>query len=229
MLFLDIDDGLLSSVHLKDSFQSDRQKIDVERFVEDNPNKALAYAALKKRILELHDQYSKCPTPALYPHSVIAIDSFTQLSNNCLRFIQSNSGTLNTIGTAKQPAMTQGMWGLAISELENLLNFIKTFPVPVIMVFHAKEDMMASSDKEDRLIEKISIFGKNLPASIVSYFDEVIKVRTRMESGKMTPYLQTVPDAVTTCRSRAGLPDGTKTSIGFRDFLKQLGWETIPK
>lgn len=213
--FLDADDGLKSSLTLKDSWATERLKIDVLQFLESTPDKANAFVDLRTYIQRV--VYPQCAL-GTYPYDLLAIDSFTQVADYALRYIAGNSGKLSSMG-----AISQQMWGLAIAEIDMLFSYIKALPIPVVTIFHDREATEGSGDSAVTFSE-ISIFGKNLPRKIISYFGEVVRQRVRTVSGKMEPYLQTIPDSVTVVRSRSAVPDGFLTSLGFREFLKLLGW-----
>jgi hypothetical protein len=216
MQFIDCDDGLLSSKTLVDKWQPDRQKIDVIQCLENDPNKAEAFNKVKRAV---NDIYTQC-TKKTYPYKVVAIDSFTTLADFALRQICGNSGKLNQPG-----GVSQQMWGLAISELDNLFIYLKAIPLPKVVIFHDRETTEGTGENQVT-VQEISIFGKNLPRKIISYFDEVMKVKVRTVSGKMEPYLQTMPDAFTVVRSRGAIKDGFKTELGLRELLNQLGWKS---
>lgn len=216
MLFIDCDDGLLSSRTLKDQWFDCRQKVEIIQCLESDPTKSKAWNEVKRIVADLYAQSTK----GTLKHKVLAIDSFTTLADFAKRQIQYNSSKLNVAG-----GMSQQMWGLTIDELDNLFVFLKALPIPVVIIFHDRETTEGKGESEITVTE-ISIFGKNLPRKIISYFDEVHKVKVRTVQGKMEPYLQTLPDAFNVVRTRGALPDGIKTDIGFRKLLEMLGWKS---
>lgn len=220
MQLIDTDDGLQSARTMQDKWTAERQKIDVIQCLEKDPKKALAFGQLKSVIFDITNQCSK----GTYPFKILAIDSFTTLADFALRQIGFNSSMYDERGMLKASGITQQMWGLAISEIDNLFGFIKALPIPVVVLFHNRETTVGTGASSVNY-DEISIFGKNLPGKIISYFDEVLLQKTRLEGGKPAPYLQTLPDTYTTVRSRSQLKDGTRVDIGFRELLSQLGWK----
>jgi hypothetical protein len=210
MQILDCNQGLLSALKFQDKFTPERRKVDVISALESDPSKAVAYGKVKDIIMSIYNQCVK----GTYPFKILAIDSFTDIADFALRYIQGNSASFGK-------AITMQQWGLAINELDSLFMWIKAMPIPVVVLFHSKEGL----DVNDHITEEIAIYGKNLPAKITSYFDEILRQKIRIVQMKSEPYLQTSPEAYMTVRSRGQLRDGQSTNIGLRDLLKQLGWE----
>ncbi len=211
MQLIDCDNGLESSRKFVDKWQPERAKVDVISCLESDPTKAVAFNNVKREVMDI---YNKCNAKT-YPFKILAIDSFTTLADFALRSIQANSGALNKPG-----GVTMQMWGLAIAEIDNLFMWLKALPIPVVVIFHDRE-----SDEGGTTTQEIAIFGKNLPRKIISYFDEVLRQKVRIESGKMVPYLQTMSDATSIARSRGNIKDGFKTDDGFRALLASLNWK----
>ena len=209
---IDCDRGLLSSRTLQDMWTSNRQKVDVISCLEEDPSKALAFAKLKSTVMDIYNQCVK----KTYPFSVLCIDSFTTVADFALRYIQGNSASFGK-------PITQPQWGLAISELDNIFIWLKAMPIPVCVIFHQRE----GTDINDHVTEELAIYGKNLPAKIISYFDEVLRIKMRIVNGKAQPYIQTQPEAYTIIRSRGQLKDSQLCDIGFRALLEQLGWKEV--
>lgn len=211
MQMIDTDRGLLSSIKLQDKFTAQRHAVDVITCYEDDPNKAQAFAKFKQTVMDVYNQCVK----KTYPYKVLAVDSFTTIADYALRSIQGNSSSFGK-------AVTQQQWGLAINEIDNCFMWLKAMPIPVVVIFHAREGV----DHSDHVTEEISIYGKNLPAKIISYFDEVLKMKMNIFGGKPEPVIMTMPEAYTTIRSRGSLKSGQKaTEISFKDLLTQLGWK----
>lgn len=210
---IDCDNGLRSSITLKDSWYESRQQIDVIQILENNPLEATAWKRMKDTIADI---YTQCQRKT-YPYEVLGIDSFTVLADYALRHVMKGVGKLN-----QTPRIQD--WGLAIQEVDNLFVWIRAMPIPVIMIFHDREGEETLGETKI-VTSEIAIFGRQLPRKIVSYFDEIIRVLARQVGGKLDPYLQTIPDAFTVVRSREALPDGLKTSIGLKELLSKIGWK----
>ncbi len=210
---IDCDDGLGSSRgSLKDAFAADRLLVDAIQILESTPDKAEMWPRIKRQIGDTYNEMVR----GTWPFEILAIDSFTAIGGSCLRSIMINS---------KLPPGKLQMqhWGMAIEEMKELFVIIKAMPVPVITIFHDMESTQGTGDAAVNYKE-INIFGKNLPAAITSYHDEIWQQKTKIEAGKMVPYLNTMRDVFTTVRSRQGLPDGTLTSNGLKKILSMVGW-----
>ena len=105
--FIDLDHGRQTCVSLKDKWYGDRQKCDyITDIFTTDASRADVWPSLKQRIIDIGAQ---CRAKT-YPYKVLAIDSMTTASDECLRYVQLNSGTLNKIATPKNPLMTEPMW-----------------------------------------------------------------------------------------------------------------------
>ncbi len=210
MQIIDCNQGLLSAVKFQDKFTIERQKIDVIQIHEKIPDKAIAYAQVKETIMSIYNQLVK----KTYPFKILCIDSFTDIADFALRYIQGNSSSFGK-------AISMQQWGLAINELDSLFMWVKAMPIPVVVLFHSKE----GTDTTDHATEEIAIYGKNLPSKITSYFDEVLRVKLGPPvQGKCIPIIQTDPEAYMTVRTRGQVKSGQSTNIGLRELLSQLGW-----
>lgn len=212
---IDCNQGLLSSKTLRDEWFDNRQKISVTTCYEEAPDKATAWAKFREIIMAISNEVQQ----KKYPFKVLVIDSFTDIAGFCIRSIRANSG-----GLAKP--MSMQLWGLAIDEIERIFTYIIALPIPVVVIFHSK-DVDIGEGSNEKTVTKVGIFGKNLPSNITAMFDEVVKQKVRISSGKMEPYLQVMRDADTVVRTRGQMPDGFLTKLGLRDYLTVLGWKEI--
>jgi len=212
---IDCNRGLLSAKTLKDKWTAERHKIDVVSCYESDPKRATAWGILKKTVLQIYEDCLK----GIYPHKVLAIDSLTDVAEYALRGICGNSGSLG------QPEkVTQAQWGLAIAEVYNLFVYLRALPIPVVITAHTMI-VTIGTGKDAVTRQVLSIYGKNLAPNLINLFDEVDYVKTRIVQGKPEPYLQTMKDAFVQAKTRSQLVDGTKLDIGFREYMKLLGWK----
>lgn len=216
---IDLDRGMGSSMTLSDKWKESRKDVDVIDCFESDATKAQSWSLFKKTLASI---YAEC-VKGTYPYEVLAIDSFTTLASNVLRSILANSNKLGQSG-----AMTQQFWGLAISEIENQFAYIQALPIPVVVTFHDRE-VTEGAGTAQVTYQEIAIYGKNLPRTLISVFNEVWRQCVRTTGGKMTPYLQTVPDAYSLCRSGRALKNETLTDLGLKEVLNLLGWTPLKK
>jgi len=219
MEFIDLDGNLQSARTLKDKFHDQRQKVEVTSCLEEDPFKALAWMKFGDRIRLI----TKLCMEKKYPHQILAIDSFTSLADSCLRMVKINSGVITPNATVAK-GMTQQLWGLAIDEIDRVLTFIKALPIPVVVIFHDRQDTEKEGDI-DVTRTRINIFGTQLPPKIIGKFDDVLRQKIRQVQNKVQPYLQTIPDAFTVARSNSQIPDNFLCERGLRELLGLIGWK----
>lgn len=205
---IDLDDGLKTGVTLQDKFTTDRRAVTVSRFIEKEPHKrATVFQQAKLRIYEIAGLLNNNK----YPHDALIIDSLSSLADSAVRQIMGNSGDVNATPQIQH-------WGLAFNEIRNVFAVIRAMPIPVVVIAHDQEG------KEEGKIE-LAISGKKLPSQITRYFDEVLYMRVKqLGGGKVGYMLQTMNDARVECRSRAGLPNMTDTSVGMWALIKTMGY-----
>ena len=219
MEFIDLDGNLQSARTLKDKWTEQRHKIDVTPCHELDPFKALAWTKFSDRIRMI----TKLCQEKKYPMKCLCIDSFTALADSCLRMIKINTGVLTPDA---KPGKLMGiqMWGMAIDEIHRVLTFVKALPIPVIVLFHDRQDTEGEGDNVV-IHTRINIFGAQLPPKIIGMFDDVLRMKMRDVQGKPQPYLQTIPDAFTTIRSNSQIPNNFLCERGLRDLLSLIGWK----
>ncbi len=205
---MDLDNGLLTGLTLKDQFQSERLKVDVKQFIEKEPNiKVIEFQKAKLHIFDIAKQVAQ----KTWPFKVLAIDSFTALVQSAVAQVMSNSGRVG-----QNPEIQH--WGLAFTEVINVFSVLKTLGVPVILLAHDQEG------KEEGKIE-IAIAGKKLAPKLVPFFDEILYMRAKQVGGGKIQYvLQTMNDGRVECRTRGQLPNMIDTSIGMWEVFKKMGY-----
>lgn len=212
-LIIDLDDGLMSGMTINDQFRENRMNVEAIQCHEDDPLRATAFIKAKNEILKVVNacKSSNCKI------EILIIDSLTALSDYALRQVLSAS---NMIG--KQPQIQH--WGLAFLELENVILMLRSLPIPVVLIAH---DQMKTVD-EQNLIE-IAVPGKNLPAKITRFFDEVLYMKVTGASAFPKFVVQTKSTGNITARSRANIENFFDTSCGMKDLLKKMGYEISKK
>lgn len=211
---LDLDDGLITGVTLVDKFQIDRQSVDVVQFLEPAPHRAATvFSRVKSYIIDVSNKCSR----GEYPFQAIILDSLSTYATAALAFIMNNSGKLN--GT---PEIQH--WGLAFSEIKNVLAVLRSLPIPVILLAHEQVKTFGSGlVKEEKL--ELAVSGKNLASQISLHFDEIWYMRVQPQgAGKNKYVLQTLNDGNIPCRSRMNLPNYFDTSVGMWETLKKVGY-----
>lgn len=212
---LDLDGGLRTGLSITDSFRQDRMSVDVKSFRDHEPHKrAKAFAALKTAVYEIHNDLVN----KRYQFKALIVDSLSSLADLAVNYVMFNSGKLGA-----SPEIQH--WGIAFTEIKNVLSVIYTLPIPVVVIAHEQVKTVGSgAAKRDTL--EIAIQGKNLPAQICRYFDEIWYMRSRpIGGGKFQYVLQTVNDDLLAARSRACLPNYTDTACGMWKLLEMVGYK----
>jgi len=213
-LVLDMDDGLLTGKNLNDGFTKQRQNVEVKQFFEDNPQKtATAFSRLKAYVVGLANDFS---AKKIF-YRAIVVDSLSSLAEAAVAQVMSNSGRVG--GT---PEIQH--WGIAFSEIKQVIGIIRTLPVPVVLIAHEQTKSIGTGvNKEDKL--EIAVSGKNMASQIARYFDEIWYMRARPSGGGKNRYvIQTTGDGKIPCRSRACLPNDLDTTVGMWEIIKQCGY-----
>ena len=206
---MDLDDGTVTGVSLKDSFLDSRKSVDVVQFLETDALKATAY----KGALEYVKTVAKQCREGTYKYKVLVIDSLTALDSYCMRYVMQNSG-----GILKKIELQH--WGVAFQELKQFLLTVRSLPIAVILLAH--EQPKGASETE----VTIAISGRKMPAEVLRFFDEVWYLKARPAAGgKVQRVLQTVSDARIECRSRFCIADGTDVNVGMPKLLEQMGYK----
>lgn len=207
---MDLDLGVRSGMNVKDEFTEMRKRVDVIQYCETQPQRAEAFLAAKFKALAVSEQCGL----GKYGFQILVVDSLSSLAEYALRYVMQNSGGID------KPKQIQH-WGMAISEIEGFLMILRSLPIPVILLAHDQRDKIDGAD-----IIELGIYGKNLPANIMKYFDEIFYSRAVSLPGGVTGYsFQTKSDAVRTARSRTNLPDPfNPMKTGVLELLKMMGW-----
>ncbi|MHA2265671.1 MAG: AAA family ATPase [Candidatus Thorarchaeota archaeon] len=191
----DLDDNLEVAFGLKDQFTADRQCVDVEQFLDPDPTKANAFMRYKKALLGVANECNK----GTFALEAYVLDSLTSLASAVQNQIMGNAGKLE-----KNPEIQH--WGLIITEIERVVTWIKSLPIPAFILAH--ETTFVTEDHNE---VQISIPGQKLPGKITRMFSEIWYIRAKATGGGNTDlYIQTVPTQSITCRSGRGLPTGTR-------------------
>lgn len=212
---LDLDKGLLSALKVQDSWTSQRHQVDVTPCYDVNPNSPTAFTSAKKRIFEL----SSLLSTKSYKKKLLVVDSLSALGDHAMRSILGNSGKIASLSQGKAIQVTQQEWGLAITEVKNVLTVLRSLPVAVVVVAH---ELTEQIDNTTRI--KIWALGAKLPDELPTFFDEVWYSRVIGAGAERRAVLQTVGTSSVIARSRGCLPDLWETKKGIQETLKQIGY-----
>lgn len=211
---IDLDDGLSTGRTLDDKWRPERLKVDVIQYIEAEPHKrATVFSKTKSKIFDIANQI----TAKTYPFDALIIDSLSALAESAVTQIMANSGRIG------DPPEIQH-WGLAFSEIKNVIAVLRSMPIVVILIAHEQVKTIGKGANQESKLE-IAISGKNLPSQITRYFDEVLYIRPKaIGGGKFEYNLQTKGDDRVEARSRMNIPNHTNTNVGMWELLKMMGY-----
>lgn len=200
---LDVDQGAITGLRFQDFHTSLRKEIDVIPF----PNPGLAFTDLQSKLISIINDCNN----GTYPFKAVCLDSLTSLSDVCRRQVMRNSG---------KTEMNIGLWGISIDQMESIVLNLRSLPIVVILVAHETSELVDNSVQK-----QISIYGKNLPNKIPTYFDEVLYFASRdLGGGKSAYTIQSKSSPSIPVRTRHGVSDGFQTSLGMKELLSQIGF-----
>lgn len=224
----DFDRGWNTALKLQDEHTKRRQEVELAGpvidgqpmgYVDANPKSPKAWFAFKTDLIALAGSIQSSGGKS--PYQAYGFDSLTTMFECALRFIMGNGG--DSFGA---PQIQH--WGLAFTEVLNMMSIIRTLPGVVVLIAHEQRDVIkrTPTDKDGQQIIEIGIPGKNMPGKIPSYFDEFWYMDTVPGVGnKLERRLQTCKDMLVGARSRLCLPNGTETKDGLEAILKKCGYE----
>jgi len=233
-----MDDNLDVAHGLKDNLSKDRLEVDVKQFIDANPiSQPTAFKKVKQYILSVQQMCQK----GTYPFDVLCLDSLTALSVASQYEVMKNSGK-----AGDNPEIQH--WGLLLTEIENVITYLRALPIPVIFICH--ELLLTAEESPNLKVEigknqgpsqiskvAIAIPGQKLPPKITRMFSEIWYMDIQnIGQGKSKILLRTLPTETITCRSGMGLKNGKKIGIitkdgasqdstSMLDLLKLVGWQ----
>jgi len=210
---IDIDKGLRSGITLVDKWRDRRLAVEVFPCRESNPMQPAAFLRAKQKLIEVANQVAS----KTYKYKVLGLDSLTELGEAALRYVRYNSGTLTN---GKNTTLQE--WGLAINEVQQCLNILRTINIPTVVITHELTETEDSGAKKIRMW----VIGAKLPDQLGAYFDEIWYARTVPGGGNTVSYtIQTLPVGGAVARSRNQLPNGTRLDEGMHEIFKKIGYE----
>lgn len=212
---IDLDDGLMTGMMLKDQHTAARQSVDVIQFLEVEPEKALVYHKVKSYLYDIINRANR----GQWPFKYLIIDSLTMLAMASIRSVLYASSILGK----KNPEIQH--WGMAIGDIQQILVTLRAAPFTVIVLAHDQTKTIKVGEKEENYTE-LAIFGKNLPSQVGAAFDELWYMIPRpVGQGKNRYLLKTMATDVVTAKSRSSLPDETDTNLGLKPIIDKLGYK----
>jgi hypothetical protein len=221
---IDLDLGTETARRLQDPFSQERLLPDVLLCPEPTPTQsAIAFTEAKNKMILI----ANAITQKIWPYKVLGVDSLTTLVDAGIRYVLANNGRLNRAAVVPSKGnaggnISQPEWGLVINEIENMVILLKSMQCHVVILAHSV------AEKQDNGMTRmeISIPTQKLPPRIPNYFDEIWYMEhVEMGAGVTERVFRTVESATYLAKSRAGLPDKTKVSLGMRKIFSLLGRE----
>lgn len=207
--FIDLNQGLLSAITVKDEFTQRRLEIDVRQCYESDPNKALAYGIASSYIQSCYDEVINKKTDT----KVLIIDGLTDLAEYCMRKVMDGVGKLHD-----QPQIQH--WGPRDNYLTNLMVLLKAMPIAVILIAHVKRVEVDGVSRYE-----LAMGGQALPPKFPPMFDEVWFLDVIGSTVAPKRVIRTHKDAIYPGRTRAQIPNLTDVSCGMPKLLELCGYK----
>ncbi len=206
---IDLDQGLVTGLTLKDKFSEARLDVDVLEFADEDLKKPRAFERTKNYVQDVQTACGR----GKYDFKVLALDSLTSLASDAMDYVLRKAGKLG-----QQPQINH--WGECFREVETLLKMLKTLPIAVIVIAH---EQMGEVDGVERV--EIAISGKKFPPKIPTLFDEVLYMRIRPAGKGESKYsvLSRSTPAILT-RSRHNVPPEWDVDGGMWELLALMGY-----
>jgi hypothetical protein len=218
--YLDLDLNISSAKTTVDPLREERLKIDWFPYVDENPLKPARWGRFKSKVLEL---LNAAEQKKLQYKSVV-IDSLTSAGDASLKNVLFSSGMIASDGSLKTksggPELSH--WGLAMTELETILIWLKSMPIPVVVVAH--QEMKALSENQN--VIELSVIGSKLAPKVPGYFNEVWYLSPKVESGGKISYnIRTKHTGQILARSTSNLPEIVDAKQGMWKIFETMGYK----
>jgi hypothetical protein len=232
MQFIALENRLPVCYNLNDNWKSNRMSVDLFDAIEPDPiGGAITFPRVKQRLLEMVNQGSakKLTFADGKPVKAVGVDTLTTLVEAAKRYVLYNVGKLgkgmiksNEPKDALKNNLSQGEWGLIITEVEQCLQLIRSLSVPVILLAH-KQNVLTETGSTRY---EIDVPTKSLPTTVPRMFDEIWYMETAFAAGGVIQYrIRTKNSPLFVARSNANLPDNLDTSIGMKGILDKMGYK----
>jgi hypothetical protein len=201
---LDLDGGMNSALTLKDKFTPLRHGVDVISCYDMNPSQSTeAWLTVKKHIADVKLQCKN----GKYPYKVLIVDTFTQLVEAAITYMQFCGGRLNESRQIQD-------FNVAYDAVCILLAEMRSLPLTTVLLFHS----VISEDSGPRLIQP-AIPGQKLSPKILPQLGEVWYMRIKeLGGGKQDRVVQTQGTSSIVCKTRLNIPEFSVHSTSFYDI-----------
>ena len=205
----DLDYGVEVGRTFKDKFLDARMAVVILRYDEQKLLSPTGWLRFRTDIFGLQ-------TTTSLPKAV-CIDSLTAAISMAMRFVLSNNGRLDYGKGVLPPAIEQAHWGMAFTELTNILLVLRGLPIPVVVLAHEQRDTQTSA-------LELAVPGKNLPAIIPQFFDELWYARI-FPSATGPQYMIWTSNDGFPAKTRRQVPSKTMMSAGLPVVFESIGYK----
>lgn len=206
---IDLDEGVKSGKTFQDNFTNIRKEVDILQCYESEPKRALAFMKAQSYIQSVSEQCSV----KKYPFKILVIDSLTNLHEYCMRMILANSGLLG-----QKPRIQD--WMLRDIQFLNLFLIVKSLPIAVVVLAHQQIHL-----QDDTNIITPHLPGKSLPNNLISKFDEVLYIKSKLIAGGKTEYnIQNISTTSINVRTRANFKNNLNVNVGLLKLLELMDY-----
>jgi hypothetical protein len=216
---IDLNNGLRTCLTLADQFTEQRKAIEVHQILDSRPNET-KFGTLKVKLM---DVANRCQAKT-YPYLALAIDGLTDMYQMAMRYVLVNSGKGDPMNGAPSKAVEIQHFGMAFNEITQIMVMLKSLPIAVFMIAHDQKDFVGEG-ADRKMFTEIGIQGKNMPALVASFFDEVWYTKTEIGAGNRISYkIQTMQSPLIIARTRYNIRDNTDQNLGLRAILASAGY-----
>jgi hypothetical protein len=205
----DLDYGVEVGRTLKDKFLDARMAVDIVRYDEQQLLSPTGWLRFRTDIFGLQNN-KNIP-------KAICIDSLTSGITMAMRFVLSNNGRLDYGKGVLPPTIEQSHWGMAFTELTNVLLVLRGLPIPVVVLAHDQRDTQTSA-------LELALPGKNLPSTVPQFFDELWYARV-FPSATGSQYMIWTANEGFPAKTRRQVPSKTLMSNGLPSVLNSIGYQ----
>lgn len=221
--------GYITALTLKDNFATQRNEVDLAgpvykgqstSYVEQTPMAPAAWVRFKTDLISFSNGAILDANKPDAPRCAHIFDSLTTMFEAAMRYVMANSG--KPLGN---PEIQH--WGIAFTEVYNMLNIIRSLPGTAILLAHTQRDEVKKnkSDKEGQQIIELAIPGKNFPSKVTAIFNEVWYMRMEQAAGNtFRRTLQTMSDPQISAKTQFQLGNNFDTNVGMTDILAKMGY-----
>jgi len=208
----DFDDGMLTTVTLKDKFFDLRQKIEFDTFVYLYPKNPTLFHKFKMKLVDISNKIRS----KTWPFDAYILDSLTGLAVAIKLYVMKDMA-----GNALAKPQIQH-WGSMVHEMESVLTTIRSLSVLTLITAHVNIEEI----DESNVVFPMSITKKHGNNKLMWLFDEVWYASVQPEGqGNYAGYVQGNSTLSIKARTRSSFGKVKHSEIGLVGVLEKVGYK----